>query len=722
VALAPGTRLGPYEVIALIGAGGMGEVYKAQDARLGRSVALKLLSDDLNRGGLAVERFLREARLAAALNHPNICTIYDIGEDAGKHYIAMELLDGQTLRERLGTGSIDVATLLEIATGVADALDAAHRVGIVHRDIKPENVFLTSRGQSKVLDFGLAKNRTEMQSVDSTRQTDIASAHLTSPGTTMGTVAYMSPEQARGEDVDTRTDLFSLGAVIHEMATGSKAFPGQTNALIFEAILNRPPTGLQRAHPLVARLINRALEKDRTKRYQSAADIRSDLDRLTRDLAPRRAGVSTTGTPARPAHSRNRIESLAVLPLVNVSDDPDVEYLSEGIAESLINSFSQLGRLRVAQQPRSFRYRGADVDLQEAARDLHVQAVLTGRILLRGDTLVVRMSLVDVEKDAQFWGQQFTRKMSDIFVLQDEIADEALRALKLKLGSEPKKRAARHTKDTEAYHLYLKGRFYWSKRTPSNTQKALEFYQQAVEQDPTYALAYAGVADCYAHLGFSPYGTMRPKDAYPRAKAAAEKALVLDSSLGEAYASLGLWHFWYDWDWTASERAFRRSIELAPNSFGALTWYPVLLWAIGRPSEAIAEARRAVHSDPLSVNLTTMLGQVLYFSRHHEEALQVLNKALEMDSHFPTALLFVGFVHLATGNVDRAVPFFEESASIFPHHNFIGLKGYAYGHAGRRDEAGGVLEQLSKMARNSYVSPVSFSYIYQVLGQIEAWR
>lgn len=790
--LSPNTRLGRYEIRSLLGVGGMGEVYLAEDMQLHRKVAIKLLPADLSANRDRLERFEREAYAASSLNHPNILTIHEIGEEGGLNFIATEFIDGESLRQHMARARPELSEVLDIGIQVASALTAAHAAGIVHRDIKPENIMLRRDSIAKVLDFGLAKLTDNKGPASDRGAATIPMG--TEPGMMMGTLSYMSPEQARTDNLDARTDIWSLGVVLYEMVAGRLPFEGATRSDVIGLILHKEPLTLMRfaldVPSELERIVTKALQKDKEERYQLVRDLALDLKSLKQRL-DFEAELERTGTPERNGDARlaatkagsptaaatqsggttdtestaaaataprvpiqaassaeyivsgirqhklatasvslllviaavglsiflyaskakPAIESIAVLPFVNSNGDANSEYLSDGISETLINSLTQLQQLRVVARATAFRYKGKEIDPQAVGRELNVHAVLMGRVRHAGDSLNVQVDLVDAVTGAQLWGNEYERKVTDVLGVKQDIAREITEKLRLKISGEEQKRlAGRDSKNAEAYQLYLKGRFHWNKRTREALNKSVEYFNQAIEHDPNYALAYAGLADSWFTMGWYRYAVT--KDAYQKAKAAAVKALEIDEKLAEARITLAMVKANYDWDWAGAEREFKLAIELNPNYATGHQRYSLHLPVMGRLDQAVSEAEKAQELDPLSLIINENVGDILFLARRYDEAEQQLRKTLELDPNFAVAYRTLGEVYDARGLYEKSLDVAltgeppEEIARVKKIYAASGMEGIW------RDRLAGFLENSNRKD----VSPFTIAMLYARLG------
>jgi len=792
VTIAAGTKLSRYEIRSKIGEGGMGEVYLAQDRKLDRKVALKILPANLAANHERMRRFTWEARAAAALNHPHIAHIYEIGASDDLHFIAMEFIDGVTLREKIHREHTELRKLLRYLQQVAEALAKAHAGAIVHRDLKPENIMITRDDYAKILDFGLAKLiEAHGPSERDPLSSEVATAlleHQSLPGSVIGTVGYMSPEQAQGRvnEIDHRSDIFSFGCILYEAATGQKAFEGVDALDSLHKIIHAPTPQISEINPAapaeLQRIVRRCLAKDPEDRYQTIKDVAIELRELRRELASS-AAIDVTVPPAEKfgaqpidaqdarsfssertipsvthpsssaeyivseikqhklvagiaafvlalgvvglvAYLRTRntevaIESIAVLPFVNQNLDPDSEYLSDGLTESIINSLTQLPNLKVIARSSVFRYKGKESDPLAVGKELGVRAVLTGRILQRGDNLMISTELLDVGDNKQLWGEQYSEKVSDLLAVQREIAKEITDNLRLKLSGPEQSRVTKHyTENPEAYQLYLKGRFYWNKRTEEGVEKGIEYFQQAVEKDPKYALAYTGIADSYSLLTMAiDVGSLSPSQAIPKARAAAMKALELDDTLAEAHTSLAFIKLNYDWDWSAAETEFRRGIELNPNSANAHHWYSHYLMAMGRTNESLAESKRALELDQLSLIMNTHLGWHYFMAHQFDLAIEQLRKTIEMDPNYGLAHWYLGLAYEQSAMYAQAAAELQTAKDLLKKN--VGIEagiGRVDALSGKRAEAEKVIDELKDRSKQIYVSSYHIASIYASLG------
>lgn len=706
--LTSGTRLGHFEILAPLGAGGMGEVYRARDLTLGRDVAIKVIPESLVRDERSRQRLEQEARAIAALSHPNILVVHEFDHQADVTFIAAELLEGETLRARITRSRIPWRRSAEIGASIADGVAAAHAKGITHRDLKPENIFLTEDGRVKILDFGLAQTAAPIDS-----DPDAPTHHRTEPGKVAGTIRYMAPEQARGEPLDARCDLFSLGSVLFEMLSGQPAFGGASGADTLVEILTREPAfrdEVRQSTPAeLLRIVERCLAKNREERFQSARDLAFDL----------RSSASGSDSP-RPVQTPPLADSIAVLPFENMSGDPDSDYLSDGLTESIINRLSALPRLRVIARSTVFRFKGKVDDPLEIGRALNVRAILTGGVGHRQERLTVRAELVDVASGAQLWGERYQRKSSDLIDVEEEIAREISERLRIRLSGQQEERlTARAPVNTEAYHAYLKGRYWWFKRTESALYRGLDYFREALEADPTYALAYVGMADSYNIIGF--YSLLPPGDAFRKAEAAARKALEIDPLLAEAHTALAYSIHNYRWDWPRAAESYLRGLELRPDYPYAHQFYGNHLFCMARFDEAIAQFLLAVDLDPLSLVANAGLGWGFYYRRDYDRAADQLEKTLVIEESFGLAHLWLSLVYCTKGRFDEALVHAESpSAMAAARVEAESAQAIVHASAGHPDRARSILEKLQQMVRDRFVQPYELATIHAALGDIDS--
>lgn len=704
----------------------MGRVYLAEDTRLGRQVAIKFLPASYQYDPERRTKFLAEARATSALRSPHIAALYDIGEHGGAMYLVMEYVEGELLSDALKRGPLQIREAIDLTVQIADALSEAHSLGIVHCDVKSSNLIVNERGTAKLLDFGIAAATSPKEAEPDDRTKPVG--QQTAVGVVVGTVSYMSPEQAIGRTLDHRSDIFSLGVVLYEMLTAHLPFEGETPVEIIDKIIHAEPMPVTRLNysvpPDLERIVRKCLEKDRARRYQSIRDLLIDLRNLQRDSdsgsQATTSGLRRNTQVVTKSRSRKAIDSLAILPFANLSGDPDLEYLSDGVTEGLINNLSRLPKLRVMARSTVFRYHGRELpDPQQVGNDLAVRAVLLGRLLRRDDALIIKLELVDTNDGSHLWGEQYVRETRDILTLEQEISTEISEQLRFKLTSAQRKSLAkRSTENSEAYQLYLKGRYHWNRRTEEGIKRSLDYFEKAIALDSAFALAYAGLADSYNLL--ASYAAKPVPTLFLRAKATALKALSLDDKLAEAHAALAAVKLWREFDWEAGERGFRKAIALNPSYSTAHLWLALYLAGMDRMDEALLEITFGHELDPLSRVLNLNLARILYFARRFDEATKQCLKTIEMFPDYLIAHRRLGMTYGEQGMFQEAEIEFKAALSISANDSeTMSAMAYVYTAAGRMDEAREIFERIKDLARNGYVSPYSLARVHIGLGEID---
>ena len=718
-----GTKLGRYEIRSQVGAGGMGEVYLAQDTMLDRKVALKILPPALAEDKDRMNRFVREARLASALNHPNIITIHEIGEIDGVHFIATEYIEGETLTAQLQRDSLSLKSTLEISLQVASALDAAHRAGIVHRDIKPDNIMVREDGIVKVLDFGLVKlTATEASEVDREAETKIQIK--TSFGIIMGTVAYMSPEQARGQDTDERTDIWSFGCVLYQMLTHQQPFQGETMVDVWANIINGEPESIlayrSDTPAELERIVAKAVRKERDERYQSAKELFNDLQQLqTRLLVESEIIRSGSGERIAQIQPSPFLNSIAVLPFANLSAEKDNEYFSEGLTEEIIMNLSKLQMLKVIARGSTMQYVKEGKTHKQTASDLGVQYLLEGSVRRQGRDLRITAQLIDGLRDVYVWSETYRGTIADIFDIQEKVAVEIVQALQLRLSPDEKQNLKkRFTENTGAYQFYLQGRFFWNKRSEQGLKTANKYFEQAIEKDPHYALAWAGIADSYSLLG--EFGNIPRKELYPKARAAVNKALEIDNRLAEVHTSLASILMLREWDWVNSAKEFKLALELNPNYATAHHWYSQWFLDMDRLEESLQMISRAAELDPVSQAILTDKGLTLYYNRQYDEAIEMARKTLELDPNYAAAHRLLSLAYQGKERFDESITENEKWGRLTGNKVETAITlAQLYAVSGKADEARNLIEDVK---RNKLVAEQihrGLALVHAALGEID---